>query len=154
MAPGSRFLLVLEAPNLPGMKLWLDFILEELLLPALAQDGIGARTSSGYGRLEPTFPATPNQPSGGTPASTGETGPADDTREEPGLLSRQKNDGSLRAVLPDNTLAEARGAWAKELFEGLDPDVRSKIDRGKPQRLLVRWRRVGNAKQIVTLRVP
>lgn len=51
IAPGTRFHVVAEASRgLPAR--WLDFIVGDVLVPALAEDGIGAWTTSGYGRLK------------------------------------------------------------------------------------------------------
>ncbi|MBU1611775.1 MAG: hypothetical protein KKC99_08010, partial [Proteobacteria bacterium] len=73
-------------------------------------------------------------------------------QEGPAMLSRNKGDGSLRAMFEDGKTAELRGPSARKLFEGLSPTVKLKLDKGKPQRLLVSWQPVGNARQIVALR--
>jgi CRISPR-associated protein Cmr6 len=51
VAPGARFLLVAEAADTQGAREWLDELLDSYLLPALEEDGFGAWTSVGYGRL-------------------------------------------------------------------------------------------------------
>ncbi|MFM7199183.1 MAG: type III-B CRISPR module RAMP protein Cmr6 [Myxococcota bacterium] len=159
IAPETRFLLVLEMPALPGAQDWLRFVLEELLLPALELDGIGAKTSSGYGRLEPVQRASafwgPDGVLGKKTAKPGEhkTLPARGGFE-PGMLTRNKGDGSLRATFASGLMAEVRGAAAKALFEGLSPDVKLKLDKNKPQRLLIRWSPVGNARQIDDIKEP
>jgi CRISPR-associated protein Cmr6 len=51
ISPQTRFHLVIEAhESVPTA--WLNFMMDDVLLPALQQDGIGAWTTSGYGRLE------------------------------------------------------------------------------------------------------
>ncbi len=158
VCPGTHFLLVLEAPRLPGMDAWLNFILDELLLPALALDGIGAKTAAGYGRLTTVEPRTrlgafvTAAGSSGSSASAALAGAEE--RVEPGMVIRRKNDGTLRATLSNNAVAELRGPRAAEMYARLSEDVRKKIDRGKEHRLIVRWLKRGNEHQIIDLQEP
>lgn len=155
VCPGTQFLLVIEGSRLPGMDAWLDFILDELLLPALALDGIGAKTAAGYGRLTTVGPriALGAAVAVARPGSgAAQAGPEE--RVEPGMVIRRKNDGTLRATFPSSAVAEVRGIRATELYERLSEDVRKKIDRGKEQRLMVRWLKRGNEHQIIDLKEP
>lgn len=151
IAPGTRFLLVLEVAHVEHAEDWLQFVAEELLLPALELDGIGSRTSSGYGRLAPATPQTPRWgpgAAGGSGDTSGARGPGAGGGVEPGMVSRTKGDGTLRASLATQPVAEVRRPRAQELYEQLSPDVRLRLDKGKPQRLLIRWKPVGNARVI------
>jgi CRISPR-associated protein Cmr6 len=53
IAPGTKFRVVLESDSGPGglLEQWLDWLMDQVMLPALATEGIGAKTSAGYGRL-------------------------------------------------------------------------------------------------------
>lgn len=168
IAPDTHFLLVLELRAQPGAEGWLDFVLDELLLPALELDGIGAKTSAGYGRLVPVGhrksawvlgeketdqnrsakPGTPGAQRGGNAPAMSDAG------VEPGMLTRNPGDGTLRATLSGNAVAEVRGQRAKDLFLSLSPDVQEKIKKGKSQRLMVHWTKVGNGRQIDDLKEP
>ncbi len=48
IAPGARFHLVVEAQRGVPEK-WPDFVVEDVLVPELEEDGIRAWTTSGYG---------------------------------------------------------------------------------------------------------
>lgn len=50
ISPRTQFHVVIEAhKSVP--KPWLEFVMDKVLLPALLNDGIGAWTTSGYGRM-------------------------------------------------------------------------------------------------------
>lgn len=149
IAPGTRFLLVLEAAGLPGMDRWLQFILDDVLLPGLAEEGIGARTSSGFGRFEPMLPRAGTGAKGrsspsGFPA-------ADALTTEVAMVTYQRGDQSLKATLKEGRPAETRGLDGRRILETLSPTVRSQLERGKAQRLRVTWKAVGNGKLLVAL---
>ena len=67
VAPGARFLLVAEVADTPGARDWLAELVDAYLLPALEEDGFGAWTSVGYGRLAAVGGS-------GTPARRGDVG--------------------------------------------------------------------------------
>lgn len=52
IAPRVQFMVVLEAIEaVPALKPWIDFIADHVLIPAAMTVGLGAKTTSGYGRL-------------------------------------------------------------------------------------------------------
>ncbi len=154
--PGTRFLLVLEAINDPMSNTWLRFVLEELLLPALAHDGIGARTAAGYGRLRVVAPerkgsgegrASPTRQQGATKR------PDDTAGARPASLWRNKGSGELGATFDGGRTATVRGEDARRIFQSLPEPVRKKLDRGKSVVARVRTERVGRALRIVSVDV-
>jgi CRISPR-associated protein Cmr6 len=145
LRPGTRFLLVLEAPDFPGGlgREWLDWVGEKLLLPALDEDGIGARTRAGYGRLraEPPVGAMP----GAARAKGGER------RREVATVSYQKGNRELRARLPDGKIAAARGSEADALLAALPEAVIEKLRKGKEAKLTATWEPRGRERGLVGL---
>ena len=133
--PGARFLVRIESADDPAFGAWLDWILTALLLPALDNEGIGTRTTSGYGRLVGV-----DGPAGG-----GAAGGATPSERDLALISRTRNDGALHATFADGKFATLRGERARQIFQSLSDTVRGRIDRNKPTRLQVVYRKQGNA---------
>lgn len=114
VAPGAIFNIALTGPDA-----WRDAAFEILAL-ALAEEGIGAKTSSGYGRLTLEMPAAGGATAGGIVAA--DAGPARDliTRVEamrPNMMAGQMPDILARcAPLPD----EAKKAVSEAVMKKVD----------------------------------
>jgi len=112
---------------------WLAWVVGALLLPALEQDGIGSRTTSGYGRLRPA--------GAGSALGAGEQlGP------KALMVTRTRNDGAFHVTLPEGRTAQLRGGPPRAAHQALSDPIRKRLDRNKPVRLLVTWRVSGNAR--------
>lgn len=137
--PGTRFLLVLEAPDFPGGlgQSWLDWVAEQLLLPALEADGIGARTRAGYGRLRADRPK-------GAPAKKEVK-----QQSEKATVSYQPGNQELTAHLADGKKASVRGPAAEALFQTLSDALKERIKKGKKPQVVVIWEPEGNGRKIV-----
>lgn len=143
ISPGTTFLLVVETRDATGTVFarWLDWMLMELLNPALRELGIGAKTSSGYGRLEILGLAR-------KAAAGEEPGPSMGI----GWVTYTRGESKLRAFFRDeNAYAELRGAAAAEMVGGLSEATRGRLAKGKEVRLRVYWEPVGNARRIVRI---
>lgn len=70
---------------------------------------------------------------------------------EDAKVERKKNDGSLRAALADNQVAEARDKAANALIENLPPLLNERLRKGQSIKLRVTWKAHGNGKEIVRL---
>lgn len=157
VAPGARFLLVLEAADQVGAREWLDELVNTYLLPALEEDGFGAWTSVGYGRLgavggsgrSRAAPRTDSTSSPREPAAK----PTPEASWEPALVLRNPGNGELTAALEDGRNARATGSAAAGLLETLPPALQDRL-RGKKKnaRLEVRLEPLGASWQIVGLR--
>lgn len=148
IAPKTTFLLAVETRDAMGgiFEKWLDWMLVHLLDPALREMGIGARTTSGYGRLE--IVGLDFKKGAPSPGKAAETGP---TR---GLawVKYDKGSGTLGAFFrEENARGEMRGPGVKEMVEGLSETSRTKLMKGKEVRLYVAWEAVGNARRIVRI---
>lgn len=144
VAPGATFLLAVETREwaVGVFEKWLDWMMLNLLVPALGEIGIGARTTAGYGRL-----AVEGLSGRKEEVSEGASGP---TRAM-GWVSFIKGSGTLRATIQGESPAEVRGAAAKEMVDGLSDVPRVRLLKGKEVRLYVWWELAGNARQIVKI---
>ncbi len=152
VAPRTRFLIVVESfAQADRVKDLLDWVVATLLRDALREDGIGARTRAGYGRLDLDLPAAVEDiasQGGGRPTSLL------DATKQPGqvaLVSLNKSDRSLRAVIDGvgNALAQLPAAGA--LFAALPDSVQRDLKKNRSVRLLVTWEEQGNLRRIVAL---
>lgn len=120
LAPKTRFLIVAEAPDAPKLAPWLSWLLDEVLVTALVEDGIGAWTSAGYGRLEKV---------GGLPgvkkAVRVEEAPPDEWQT--GHLFYEAGSGELRARLTDGRKPWASRNRVQELLASLPEGVRTTL---------------------------
>ncbi len=155
--PGARFLLVVEAADSEGglLNRWLEQVMA-WLSEALREQGLGAKTSAGYGRLAgPEQAADPGSAASRTAAKRATAAqPAQPVRDEILVyLLRNKSDGSLVAVaVTDRSVAgRAQGAAAKQLHEGLLEETRRRLDRGKEVRVRVLIEVEGNLRRIVAI---
>jgi hypothetical protein len=137
-----RFLIRVEAPESTAVRPWLDWVVDRVLLPALDFEGVGTRTTSGYGRLAPADEQP--GPGGGGGGTQGEP----ERGSAPARLTRTRNDGVLRATFDDGKVASLRGERAQDLYRGLSEAVRKRIDKNKPVVLQVTWVKIGNARSI------
>ncbi len=141
IAPKTRFLIVVDAcvggPR--GVEL-LD-VVTRLLVLALREDGIGARTRAGYGRLT-LDTATVDHSLFGV---------AKHTRFA--QVTFNPGDRSLRATIDGVGGVVAHGPAAGRLLDTLPEDARRELTTKRKKQLWVTWEREGNAHQIVALSV-
>lgn len=136
----GRFLLAVSGP-----EVWTTTALD-ILQDALCEEGLGAKTAAGYGRME--LPDRPRRNSViGHPPST----PADDLWH-PVLVVYDAGKGELTATLPDQRKASALQKETRELFETLDPNLLSAIQRRRQAKAEVRIGLEGTRPRIVGLR--
>lgn len=148
VAPRTRFLVVVEAPSCSEMALWLDWLLDEVLVAALADDGIGAWTSSGYGRLERL-----DQPPHTTVTTSPKTTSAPTADQwQPAQILYDAGRVELTAILPDQKKATALPKETRELLEKLDPSLREAIQRRRKASAEVRVGLEGISLRIIDLR--
>jgi CRISPR-associated protein Cmr6 len=147
VAPGARFLVVLEAPGVEGAGAWLESLLENVLLPALDEDGFGAWTSAGYGRLRSTAGPPARDRAGKT---SGQPAPIE---AHQAIVRYEAGNGELRTVLPDQRVATASRADAEGLLASLPATAVERLRSSKRQaRLLVEVEPLGRAWKISSLR--
>lgn len=157
VAPGTHFWIVLETAATSSADEWLDALIERVLLPALREDGIGAWTSIGYGRLDRpgsrsdrgATPTTPKSP----PTATPERAPAPSGWRSAEV---QLNPGpqELVALLPEGKAVAGRQETNK-LLAGLSEEAQAALrSRRRSVRLEIRIERVGLGLKIVDLRAP
>lgn len=142
--PGARFLIVLEVADFPGRlgTQWMDWIVDELLLPGLEDEGIGARTRAGYGRLELV-------------GSTGKAAQQDVARHSGrATVTYQRGNGELRAQFADRKVATVRGEPARTMLMELSDGTKAKLNKGKAVSLMAQWEPHGNARKLVALSEP
>ena len=168
IAAGARFRIVVEAWSGPGLVHddWLSWVVDEVLLPALEADGIGARTAAGYGRLRLTDEApAAAEAAAATAAAPDATGvgasqaksPPKAAEPEPNEVADarirlQRNDGSLHATLADGRKADATGAEAAPLRQALSDQANETLKRGRrPLRARVELERVGTRLRIARI---
>lgn len=142
--PGTHFLLVLEAAEFAGGlgQDWLNWICDNLVLPALEEDGIGARTSAGYGRLKPN----------GNSPELASVHKAPELHRGRATVTYQRGNGELKARFTDGRTATVRSIEAQSILETLSEGVRGKLKNGKATSLTATWEPVGNARRLVELR--
>ncbi|TMQ14203.1 MAG: type III-B CRISPR module RAMP protein Cmr6 [Deltaproteobacteria bacterium] len=152
VAPGTRFLIVVESfAQGDQVKDLLDWVVTTLLRDALREDGIGARTRAGYGRLDLDLPAA-----AGNIASQGGARPSSlfEATKQPAhvaLVSLNKSDRSLRAAIDGIGNIVLRLPAARTLFAALPSSVQRVLEKNRSVRLLVTWESVGNVRRIVAL---
>lgn len=152
VAPGTRFLIAVEAPNQPTFLPWLDWLLEDVLMAALREDGLGAWTSIGYGRLDRLGPRR-EQEAAGSASSAGERPPA--TQWARGAVAYRKDRRELTTTLPGGRRATAREASTQGLLEALPERIRTAlVRRGKSVELLVQVVPEGASFRLAGARMP
>lgn len=149
-SPQARFLVVAEAPDLPELTPWLDWLLDDVLVAALAEDGIGAWTTAGYGRLAPVDP--PRR----TPSITNLSKPSPTIADAPWLPAQMFYDagrGELRARLVGPREASASRLQTQTLLASLSEDLRSALQKNRKRNVEVRIAAEGLQWRIVDLRL-
>ncbi len=144
IAPGCRFLVVAEtAETFP--EAWAEWLLQTLLPTVLTEQGLGAWTNAGYGRLRAARSAAA----------------VDKTIEELAaplwqevVVRLKANTGELTATLPDGTEAFASREEALALREGLAASAAKKLKTRKKARLEIKTEPLGLRRRIAGLRVP
>lgn len=149
-SPHARFLVVTEAPDLPALTPWLDWLLDDVLPAALAEDGIGAWTTAGYGRLAPVHP---RRNTAGTTTSEPELTVADDPWLPVQAMLYDAGRGELRALLPDQREPRASRLQTQALLANLPDDLRSALQRNRKRKVEVRIAAEGRQWRLVELRL-
>lgn len=141
IAPRARFLLVAEAPA--DLAAWLAWLVTDVLLPALVEDGLGAWTSSGYGRLRALRPSGQSQ--------AADTGTSEWSAAH---VAWHPGKRELAATLPGGRRAFARADAARDLLHLLPEQVRDQLvnKRKREVRLEVTVAPEGASLRIVALR--
>lgn len=149
LAPGCRFLVVMEAPDAPQLAPWLDWLLDRVLLPALAEDGLGAWTTAGYGRLRRV-----DDDAAGSEVSY-EAQPTAKSWQAAQVFYHAGK-GELSAQLADGERASALKSETERLLAGLPEAPRATLTKkGKRQATLeVRLERQGTEWRIAAMRLP
>jgi hypothetical protein len=147
VTPGCRFLVVLEVGRSPGVEPWLDWLIERVMLPALEEDGIGAWSAAGYGRLRPVVGRRPQ-------ARSQARSPELIAAWQKAHLFRIRGSGELVAILADGKRASVRGREAQEQFERLPERLQNRLERKKQQEELVEVRALpeGGSWKLVEIR--
>jgi CRISPR-associated protein Cmr6 len=117
LAPRTRFLVVAETPRSPEIAPWLKWLLEEVLVRALAEDGIGAWTSAGYGRLKRVETGKVARPEAVPPVSDW----------QPALVIYQAGPGELTAVLRDGRRARAGREQSRAMLASIPESLRTAL---------------------------
>jgi CRISPR-associated protein Cmr6 len=147
VSPGTRFCVVVEGVTArQDVRPWVDFAVDELLGPALAQLGFGAWTSAGYGRFEME---------GAKAAPSGVGSRKTITAPEQWFTANVELDpgsGKLKAKHPSGKTAEVTNPLALELRNGLPEELRERLKKKRSLLLQVRIEPVGNALQITGLK--
>ena len=139
VAPRASFLLIAEAPEDLGP--WLTWLVDDVLLPALEEDGLGGWTSAGYGRFRAARtnrhrpPPAPTRP---------EWGPAH--------VVWIPGKSELAANLAGGKRAFARGDAARELLRGLPEEVRDRLVKRREMKLEVALEAEGASLRLAALR--
>lgn len=141
VAPGAQFFAVVEAPA--DLQAWLDWLVDAVLLPALAEDGLGAWTSSGYGRL-------------GAVGGRAQEPPPEPEEWQGAQVFWVSNKREIRAVLDDRRQAFARNAEADEILSALPEESRKRLKDSKKReaRLETQVLPEGTSWKITGLRPP
>jgi CRISPR-associated protein Cmr6 len=141
VAPGARFLAVVEAPE--DLTTWLDRLVDHILLPALAEDGLGAWTSAGYGRLKRV----------GAPAREGRRPPAASPEWYACTVHLNPGKGELSAQLPDGREATALRIEAGSLLGLLPESAAEQLRKRRQGRFEIQVRVEGRRLAIAALRL-
>jgi len=152
VAPCTRFLIVVES-FAQGDRVTdlLDWVVATLLRDALREDGIGARTRAGYGRLELDLSAAVEDIACQGMEQAASLFGAMKQRSQIAIVSFIKSDSSLRAVIKGIGNALAQSSSAANLFAKLPDSVQRDLKKNRPVPLLVTWEEQGNLKRIVAL---
>ena len=134
----GRFLLAVSGP-----EVWATAALD-ILQEALLEEGLGAKTAAGYGRMD-----LPERPRKGTsidgPPSAAELW-------QPAKILYDAGRGELTAVLSDQKKATALPKETRELLEKLDPSLREAIQRRRKAKAEVQVGLEGISLRILGLR--
>lgn len=135
VAKGARFVVVVEAV-VPGAEArpWLDLVVDEGLVGALEQRGLGAWTRAGYGRFAVREGRSTTEAKAGAAAEWFTV-----------VVYLDPGSGRLSCALPDGRRAEVSGAQAKALREGLGAATQATLTKKKAARAVVRVEAFGNA---------
>lgn len=137
----GRFLLAVSGP-----EAWAEAALD-ILQEALLEEGLGAKTAAGYGRMElPERPRKASSAAGSRSTST----PAADW--QPAQILYDTGKVELTAVLSDQKRATALQKEARELLEKLDPSLREVLERKRKANAEVRVGLEGISLRIIGLR--
>ncbi len=142
IAPGARFLFALEWSGRPGDDPLAPVVERALSLlgDALEQDGIGAWTSIGYGRLRATILGAPIA-AVATPAVW-----------RPARMERDPGTGRLTATLEDGARALVEGKEAAAIFQALPEAVQGRLRNRRIVAVEVQTELVGRLSRIVGAR--
>lgn len=144
LAPGCRFLVVAEtATDFP--ETWSEWLLGTLLPTVLREEGLGAWTRAGYGRLRSDSKSLADSESIGEVA-------APEWQEV--VLRLKPNTGELTATLPDGTKAFAAPTEALPLRQALPEGAKKQLKTKKRASLEIKTKPEGLRRRIVGLRVP
>lgn len=147
VAPGTHFLIVVETIESPETAVWLDWLVDEVLVPALEEDGVGGWTTAGYGRLQQIAAAA------GVEKRVRE--PAEPRRWLTARIFRRPDTGELTALLADGRRAFASAKAADALLAELPPDLLAALSRRpREARADVQLEKQGSGWLIVALRPP
>lgn len=135
----GRFLLAVSGP-----ETWATAALD-ILQEALLEEGLGAKTAAGYGRMD--LPERPSKDSTSGGSSTPAAG-----LWQPAQILYDPGRGELTAVLTDQKKATALQKETRELLEKLDPEFRAALLRRRKANAEVRVGLEGISLRIIGLR--
>ncbi|MGM0576866.1 MAG: type III-B CRISPR module RAMP protein Cmr6 [Myxococcota bacterium] len=173
IAPGTRFRIVIEAWMGEGRALapWLDWLVDDVLLLALDEDGIGAKTTAGYGRLwkvEDDRVVVPevwtkvevdDDPSNGADPGPREQPGADPPKPKPSGtkvtadLRYESSRKRLFAKIKNVGKADATGDEAARLLSSLPSKVAKRLRTGKPIPMSIWYEGNGKDRRITDVEV-
>ncbi|HKH48237.1 MAG TPA: type III-B CRISPR module RAMP protein Cmr6 [Thermoanaerobaculia bacterium] len=133
----GSFLLAVSGP-----KVWATAALD-ILQDALHEEGLGAKTAAGYGRMD--LLDRPRRTSSATQSTTADLWHPADIRYDAGK-------GELTAVLPGQPNATALQKETKELLETLDPNLRAVLQKKRQAKAEVQVGLEGIRPRIMGLR--
>ncbi len=128
ISPGTRFLLVVRGPNAPEFQKWLSWVVYDVLVPALEEDGLGAVTRVGYGRMSRRGP----RPAESTAPPPRRASVQAQPTWQRGTLYRNPGNGELSLTTQDGRRAMAGGTDAATLFGGLSDKSQKALRDRKP----------------------
>jgi len=146
--PGTGFLVVLETPTAAAHLL--PWIVDHLLVPALLEDGVGARTRAGYGRLAHIADQTGGASASSATTTTSRVAPLESPAETTvAQVSFDRGRRMLSALMEDGRPAECAGADVERMFNSLPALVQDRLRRGRSVRLRVTWTRIGRGRRLL-----
>jgi CRISPR type III-B/RAMP module RAMP protein Cmr6 len=143
VAPGTRFLLVLEGATSDAGP-WVDYLANDVLVPALDTMGFGAWTSAGYGRFA--------KPSGSSESPTKAEPPIEWHVVKVDYLPNKRSLAAMMPGLPHKATADEKATQA--MLEQLSPSSSAALRDKKWRRLCVGFQANGNGLTIVGLKDP